>query len=154
MDTIDSKIEGLLITKLVQFKDERGAVMKFLDRTKFQFIDFGEVYFSLIKPGAIKGWKLHKVAVQNICAVYGETTFAFLDLRENSPTLNKSQEIVIDTEDRHYLITIPPGVWYAFKSSSSEFSIISNVSSIVHNPVESVTSNFKDGLIEYEWEND
>jgi dTDP-4-dehydrorhamnose 3,5-epimerase-like enzyme len=79
-DMIKTNIDGLFITKLKSFTDRRGEVLKFIDKTKEQFVDFGEVYFSVINEGVTKGWKLHKLAVQNICAVYGETNFVIDDL--------------------------------------------------------------------------
>ena len=150
-DIIKTNIDGLFITRLKSFSDQRGAVLKFIDKTKKQFVDFGEVYFSVIKEGVTKGWKLHKLAVQNICAVHGETIFVILDRRDNSPTFNQTQEITINPQENHLLITIPPGLWYAFKSNSIEFSIISNVSSILHDTEESESVDFKNNIFKYEW---
>jgi dTDP-4-dehydrorhamnose 3,5-epimerase len=150
-DIIKTNIDGLFITKLKSFNDQRGAVLKFIDRTKDQFVDFGEVYFSVINEGVTKGWKLHKLATQNICAVYGETTFVILDRRDNSQTFNQTQEITINPKENHLLITIPPGLWYAFRSNSIEFSIISNVSSIVHDTEESESLDFNNDIFNYEW---
>lgn len=145
----ETKIVGLQLTKLNSFHDSRGAVYKFLDKTQKSYIEFGEVYFSLINKGVIKGWKLHRIAVQNICAVYGETVFVIHDGRIDSSSFNQFEEIRINPNENHILITIPPGVWYAFKSYTSSFSIISNVSSIVHDPKESDSLDFES--IKYEW---
>ena len=150
-DIIKTNIDGLVITKLKSFNDQRGSVLKFIDKTKEQFVDFGEVYFSVINEGVTKGWKLHKLATQNICAVYGETTFVILDRRDNSQTFNQTQEITINPKEKHLLITIPPGLWYAFRSNSIEFSIISNVSSIVHDTEESESLDFNNDIFNYEW---
>ena len=150
-DIIKSNIDGLFITRLKSFNDQRGAVLKFIDKTKKQFVDFGEVYFSVINEGVTKGWKLHKLAVQNICAVYGETDFVILDKRDNSPTFNQIQEISINTQHNHLLITIPPGLWYAFRCNSKEFSMICNVSSIMHNTEESESVEFNKKIFKYEW---
>jgi dTDP-4-dehydrorhamnose 3,5-epimerase len=150
-DIIKTNIDGLFITKLKSFNDQRGAVLKFIDKTKDQFVDFGEVYFSVINEGVTKGWKLHKLATQNICAVYGETTFVILDRRDNSQTFNQTQEITINPIENHLLITIPPGLWYAFRSNSIEFSIISNVSSIIHDTEESESLDFNNDIFNNEW---
>ncbi len=39
-------IEGVLINKLRQIPDERGAIYHMLRRDNDHFIEFGEIYFS------------------------------------------------------------------------------------------------------------
>ena len=53
-------IDGVIVTPLKQFLDERGKVMHMLKREDEHFLEFGEIYFSCVHPGAIKGWHIHK----------------------------------------------------------------------------------------------
>jgi hypothetical protein len=53
-------IDGVQIIPLLQIPDERGKVMRMLRRTDLHFPDFGEVYFSIVFPGIVKGWHLHR----------------------------------------------------------------------------------------------
>ena len=48
-------IEGVRITPLKTFSDERGSVKKMMSCVDPIFKKFGEVYFSVILPGKIKG---------------------------------------------------------------------------------------------------
>ena len=47
-------IEGVLINKLKQIPDDRGAIYHMLRRDSAHFIEFGEIYFSIAFPGIIK----------------------------------------------------------------------------------------------------
>ena len=53
-------IEGVVITPLKQYVDERGKVMHMLRSDAPEFKSFGEIYFSSVHAGAIKGWHIHK----------------------------------------------------------------------------------------------
>ena len=43
-------IEGVTVTPLKQFFDERGKVMRMIRSTDKHFTQFGEIYFSCIYP--------------------------------------------------------------------------------------------------------
>ena len=53
-----SEIHDLRITPLRRIPDERGAVMHMLRADDPAFERFGEIYFSLVYPGVVKGWHL------------------------------------------------------------------------------------------------
>ena len=59
-------IEGVILTKLNQIKDERGKIMHMMRVDNPIFQKFGEIYFSTVKPNYIKAWHLHKEATLNI----------------------------------------------------------------------------------------
>src|SRR5690349_19661138 len=52
-------IPGVVVSPLKQIPDERGMVMHMLKRTDAPFAGFGEIYFSIVNPGAVKAWKKH-----------------------------------------------------------------------------------------------
>jgi dTDP-4-dehydrorhamnose 3,5-epimerase len=52
-------IEGVIIKELLRIPDERGTIMKMQEASDSEFKGFGEVYFSTVYPGAVKGWHLH-----------------------------------------------------------------------------------------------
>ena len=60
-------IDGVQVIHLQQISDERGAVHHMLEATDPHFIRFGEIYFSTIYPGVVKGWKAHRRLIAN-CA--------------------------------------------------------------------------------------
>ena len=79
-------IEGVVITPLKQFSDERGKVMRMLSREDSVFREFGEIYFSCIYPDAIKGWHIHSRMTLNYTVPHGRIKFVLYNDREGSAT--------------------------------------------------------------------
>ena len=48
-------IDGVQVVPLQRIPDERGTVMHMLKRTDPHFIEFGEIYFSTVYRGVVKG---------------------------------------------------------------------------------------------------
>ena len=51
------EISGVLITKLKKIRDSRGAVFHGIRKSNEGFHGFGELYFSSVENGVVKGWK-------------------------------------------------------------------------------------------------
>jgi dTDP-4-dehydrorhamnose 3,5-epimerase len=64
-------IEGVQIITLRRIPDERGTIFHMLRKTDPHFQQFGEIYFSSIYPGAIKGWHRHHEMTLNYACVFG-----------------------------------------------------------------------------------
>ncbi len=129
---------GVEITPLRKMTDERGSVMHMLKSPEAgQFLNIGEVYFSLTNPGFIKGWKYHKEISQQMVAPVGSIRMVLFDDRSDSHTRGAVQ--VIDFGDCDYsLIKIPPKLWYCFAAKDGKLAIIANATSAPHRPEESV----------------
>jgi len=143
-------IDGVKVIPLKQIPDERGKVMHMLRKTDPHFQEFGEVYFSVVMPGAIKGWHLHKRMVINYAVPFGRIKLVLFDPRENSPTRNEIQELFIG-EDNYCLVSVPPGVWNGFKGYGTTQAIVCNCATIVHDPDEIVRMDPADKRIPYDW---
>jgi len=143
-------IDGVQIVPLKQIPDERGKVMHMLRRTDPHFIEFGEVYFSVVLPGAIKGWHLHQRMVINYAVPHGRIKLVLFDDRDDSPTLGEVQEIFLG-HDHYALVSVPIGVWNGFKGYGLTESIVCNCASIVHDPSEIVRLDPFDTRIPYDW---
>ena len=48
-------IEGVVVQPLRRIADERGSVMHMLRAGDAWFTGFGEIYFSTVYPGVVKG---------------------------------------------------------------------------------------------------
>lgn len=144
-------IEGVKITPLKQILDERGKIMHMLRADVEYFTGFGEIYFSCIHPGAIKGWHIHKEMVLNYAVPHGNIKFVLYDDRENSPTRGELQEIFMGP-DNYCLVTVPPLVWNGFKGIGNEMAIVANCTSITHRADEIDRLDPFDPLIPYNWE--
>jgi dTDP-4-dehydrorhamnose 3,5-epimerase len=143
-------IDGVVVTPLRQIADERGKVMKMLSRTDPTFREFGEIYFSCVHPGAIKGWHVHTRMTLNYAVPHGRIKFVLYDDREQSPTRGRFQEIFM-SPDNYCLVTVPPLVWNGFKGYGDEMAIVANCASIVHDPEEIRRLDPFDPAIPYDW---
>lgn len=144
-------IEGVRITPLKQILDERGKIMHMLRNDAQGFAGFGEIYFSCVHPGAIKGWHIHKEMVLNYAVPHGNIKFVLYDDRAGSPTCGKLQEIFMGP-DNYCLVTVPPMVWNGFKGIGSEMAIVANCTTITHRADEIDRLDPFDPAIPYNWE--
>jgi len=144
-------INGVIITPLKKILDERGKVMHMMRSDSANFQGFGEIYFSCVHPGAIKGWHIHKEMVLNYAVPYGNIKLVLYDDRDTSSTRGGLQEIFLGA-DNYCLVTVPPLVWNGFKGIGQEMAIVANCSSIPHRADEIDRLDPFDPLITYRWE--
>jgi len=143
-------IDGVKVIHLKKIPDERGAVMHMLRRDDPHFIEFGEIYFSTVYPGAIKGWHLHKKMTLNYAVVQGMIKLVLFDGRDGSPTHGEIMELFIG--DLNYcLVVIPPGVWNGFKGIEPEGAIVANCATLPHDPDEIVRLDPFSNQVPYDW---
>ncbi|MBP6621107.1 MAG: dTDP-4-dehydrorhamnose 3,5-epimerase family protein [Alcaligenes sp.] len=143
-------IDGVIITPLKQIVDERGKVMHMLRCDAEHFSSFGEMYFSSVHPGAIKGWHVHHRMILNYAVPYGLIKFVLYDDREDSKTKGMVQEIFLGP-DNYCLVTVPPMVWNGFKGIGIETALVANCASIAHDPNEIERKDPFDPSIPYDW---
>ena len=143
-------IQGVDFHPLKQIPDERGRVMQMLRRDDPWFERFGEIYFSVVYPGVVKGWHLHKVMTLNYAVIVGRIKLVLYDEREDSPTRGKLQEIFAG-EDNYCLITVPPNVWNGFKGLGVEPAIVANCATEPYDPSEIVRSDPFSDRVPYDW---
>lgn len=144
-------IAGVRITPLRQIADERGKVMHMLRRDSEVFTEFGEIYFSCVYPGAVKGWHLHKRMILNYAVPHGHLKFVLYDDRQDSPTRGQLQEIFMGP-DSYVLVTVPPLIWNGFKGIGTEMAIVANCASIPHDPSEIERLDPQTPSIPYDWD--
>lgn len=143
-------IEGVIVTPLCQILDERGKVMHMLRVGDPVFQQFGEIYFSCVYPGAIKGWHIHKKMTLNYAVPHGHIKFVLYDERAESPTLGEVQELFLGP-DNYCLVTVPPMVWNGFKGIGNEMAVVANCATIPHDPGEIDRRDPFDPAISYDW---
>ena len=143
-------IKGVLVKPLSQIADERGKVMHMLRADDPDFEQFGEIYFSVVYPGVVKGWHLHKEMTLNYAVISGMIKFVLYDPRENSPTKGEIQELFIG-EDNYVLVKVPPGIYNGFKGMGVKPAIVANCATLPHSPdeIERVDPSTSD--IPYDW---
>jgi len=145
-------IDGVVITPLKQIHDERGAVLHMLRQDAPHYEGFGEVYFSIVNPGVVKGWKRHKRMTMNLAVPRGRVKLVLVDLRDGSATQGKVQEIFIGEDvDEYCLVTVPPMVWNASQCLGNEPAIVANGASIPHEKEEGEDLPLDTNSIPYTW---
>lgn len=144
-------IKGVLVKSLSQIPDERGKIMHMLRADEPHFEKFGEIYFSVVYPGIIKGWHIHKEMTLNYAVISGMIKLVLYDPREDSPTGGEIQELFVG-EDNYVLVKIPPGVYNGFKGIGVKPAIVANCATMPHRPdeIERLDPFTKD--IPYDWE--
>ena len=143
-------IDGVVLTPLKQYFDERGKVMHMLREDSTVFTKFGEIYFSCTHPGVVKAWHLHKAMTLNYAVIYGEIKFVLYDNRPGSKTQGEVQELFISPEN-YILVTVPPLIWNGFKGVGTQTAIVANCATIAHNPDEIERRSPTDPSIPYNW---
>lgn len=144
------EIEGVRLEKRKVIEDERGAVLHWLRSDSELFDEFGEVYFSSVKPGVVKAWKRHFQMTQNFVVPHGEAEFVIYDDRPNSLSKGLVSRYILGREN-YSLLQVPPMLWYGFRALGSETPIIGNCTNLCHDPAESETLPLTSPSIPFQW---
>ena len=145
-------IEGVVITRLKEIKDDRGSVMHMIRSDSSVFKTFGEIYFSTVLENKIKAWHMHKEMTLNYVCIEGKIRFVLYDDRKNSKTKGEIQELILSPKD-YFLVTVPPLIWNGFENIGDKKSILANCSSIPHRDDEIIRKQSFDSSIPYKWSN-
>jgi dTDP-4-dehydrorhamnose 3,5-epimerase len=143
-------IEGVLTVPLRKIADERGMVMHMLRSGDAHFEQFGEIYFSLVYPGVVKAWHLHRRMTLNYAVVAGMIKLVLYDERPESPTRCDLQEIFLG-DANYMLVRIPPGIWNGIKAIGTATAIVANCATVAHDPEEIVRMSPLNCRIPYDW---
>ena len=144
-------IDGVAVRPLRRIPDERGTVMHMLRADDPHFEKFGEIYFSTVYPGVVKGWHRHQRMTLNYAVVSGLVKLALYDDRPGSKTHGEVMELFVG--DQNYaLVTVPPMVWNGFKGVAPAPSIVANCATIPHDPTEIERLDPASPTIPYRWD--
>ena len=135
-------MKKIKVTKLSIIENEKGPIMHALKNSDNELRRFGEIYFSEIYFGKIKGWKRHIRMRMNLIVPEGFVKFVFYD-----PKLNYFEECEIGIKN-YSRITVAPGLWFAFKGLEKR-NLVMNIADIEHDPNECEKKDLLD--IKYNW---
>ena len=136
-------LEDIVVTPLAHITTTGGDVLHAMKQNDAGYTSFGEAYFSFVNAGAIKGWKRHTRMTMNIIVPVGQVKFIF--------HLDGTKEFRVENvgTERYARITVPPGIWFAFKGLFYPKSLLLNIASIPHDPNEVERLTLSE--IEYDW---
>ena len=143
-------IEGVSFVPLRRIPDERGTIMHMLRSDDPHFADFGEIYFTTVHEGVVKGWHRHRDVTVNYACPFGRIKLALYDDREGSPTRGALVEAFLGP-DNYALAVIPPGVWNGIKGLSAPYALVANCATLPHDPARTERLDPHGGAIPYDW---
>ena len=138
---MDSGLNNVTTKQLSIIKTSSGSIMHALKSNERDYKGFGEIYFSQVNSGEIRGWKKHKIMHSNLIVPYGKmkiVTYDGIEFKEH--TLSKKNYI---------RLSIPAKIIYGFQCISETFALLVNIASIPHdiNEVEEI----KLDELNYKW---
>jgi dTDP-4-dehydrorhamnose 3,5-epimerase len=151
MNFLESLIDGVILTELLQINDERGSVLHMLRNDAPEFTRFGECYFSEVLPKVVKAWKRHHTQTQNLAVPVGRVRIVIYDDRGNSPTQGQLQELELGRPDSYWRLRIPCGLWYGFACLGETPALIVNCADSPHDRTDSELRQKDDSSIPYSW---
>lgn len=143
-------IDGVRVIPLRRIPDERGTIFHMLRADDPHFEQFGEIYFTSVYPGVVKGWHKHSEMTLNYACVFGRVKLVVYDDRPHSTTAGTVLEVFLGPDD-YSLVTIGPGIWSGFKGMSEPFAIIANCCTHPHDPSRTTRVDPFENDIPYDW---
>lgn len=143
-------INGVGIYPRQKFCNDQGCVYKMIQDDDVFFERFGEIYFSFIKPGVIKGWNIHTRMDVNMACVNGTVLLVLYDRRPDSSSTGVIQEIIIGERD-YCLVHIPHGVAFSWKALDDKSALIANCATLPHSQEELIKISLTSSDIPYTW---
>ncbi|HEX9987660.1 MAG TPA: dTDP-4-dehydrorhamnose 3,5-epimerase family protein [Chloroflexia bacterium] len=145
------EIEGVVAKKLVTHPDERGFFRELIRVNDPFFAEgFAQLSHSLMHPGVVKAWHLHKTQVDWWYVPMGVLKVALYDTRPESPTRGVLQELFMGGEHGYSVLKIPPGVAHGCKAIGGAAHLI-YVTSMIYNTEEELRIAHDDPEIGYDW---
>lgn len=126
---------GVTLTVLKRIPTPGGDVLGAMKHTDTGFAGFGEAYFSIVKPGAVKAWKYHKRMTLNLVVPVGTVRFVIRDDRASSPSNGLIEQVTLSPSN-YQRLTIPPMIWFGFQGIGAIDAMLLNLANIAHDPLE------------------
>ena len=144
-------IEGTVLEDLVTHTDERGFFREIIRVTDEFFAEgFGQWSHSLMYPGVIKAWHIHKKQIDWWYVCTGLLKVALHDTRPDSPSYRETMEFLMGDDQPARLVRIPPGVAHGCKCLSGPANLF-YVTSSVYDPDDEGRIAYDDPEIGYDW---
>jgi dTDP-4-dehydrorhamnose 3,5-epimerase len=125
-DKVDRLIEGVVVRRLHPHEDKRGELVE-LYRESWNLHPAPLVfsYMVTLRPGAIRGWAMHKLQDDRIIIVSGFFRWALFDNRPESPTFQKLNVFTFSERNRA-IFTIPANVIHGAQNIGTTEAIFVN----------------------------
>ena len=122
--------EGVILKDLVTHTDERGTVCELYDlRWGVNSDPLVFAYTFTIRPGAAKGWGVHREHEDRYAFLSGELELVLYDARDDVSTSDLEARLFL-SDRRRQLLVIPRGVWHAERNVGAVDVVVVNFPTI------------------------
>jgi dTDP-4-dehydrorhamnose 3,5-epimerase len=122
--------DGVVLHPLTTHTDDRGTVCELYDpRWEINGDPLVFAYMFTLRPGAAKGWGVHREHEDRYAFLTGEAEIVLYDGREESPTAGLEARLFLSALHRTVLV-IPRGVWHAERNIGSTDVMVVNFPTI------------------------
>jgi dTDP-4-dehydrorhamnose 3,5-epimerase len=143
-------IKDVQVVDLVPRIDDRGYLIEVLRSTDEYFTKFGQVYVvgDMVR-NTVRAFHVHKILWDWFFISHGSAKFALVDGRNESPTYNEVNTVIL-TIIKPQLLVVPPGVYHGWMSLEDDTLMVSTASEVYNreNPDEARVPYDSFG---YEW---
>lgn len=133
----------IILTPLKQISHPKGDIYHALKKSDAGYRAFGEAYFTTVHQDDVKGWKKHTVMTLNLVVPVGAVEFVVHDMQTGA------FESVTLSQANYQRLTVPPGLWVAFRGVGPELNLVLNIADIEHDPEEAENRPLES--IDYAW---
>ena len=95
------------IVRLKKYKNSKGVLLKYIDKSSPLFRKFGEIYFNQINQNKKSDWIFHKKNQCLLTVINGKIRFEII-------TKKKKKEKVTLSTDNYKLLALPKKTWFRF----------------------------------------
>ena len=111
MKVEETKLDGVLLVKLLGFEDHRGEYVELYNRQKYQAegmgVDFVEDDMSIATRGVIKGIHGDPVTWKLISCLHGKFYLVVINYDKESSQFGKWEGFVLSESNKHQVL-VPP----------------------------------------------
>ena len=144
-------IDGVVLKSLDTHQDERGFFREIIRETDDFFQEgFGQWSHSLMYPGVIKAWHIHKKQTDWWYVSTGVLKVVLYDKRPESSTYRQSMEMMLGYGYEPSILKIPPGVAHGCKCLAGPANLL-YITSHTYDPEDEGRISHDDPEIGYDW---
>ncbi|HVT61457.1 MAG TPA: dTDP-4-dehydrorhamnose 3,5-epimerase family protein [Thermoanaerobaculia bacterium] len=124
------RIAGVAVRMATTHVDERGEICEIYSPAwGLGPVPLVYVYQSLVRPGKVKGWVVHRLQDDRLFVSLGFIKIVLYDARSESPTLGMVNEILLSERNRG-LVIVPQGVYHAVQNIGESDALFLNMPSL------------------------
>jgi len=132
-ERLERLIDGLIVRPARPQEDKRGEILEIFDPGwGVQADPLVYVYASTIRPGAIKGWIVHRHQEDRVFHLAGVVRWGFFDDRAGSPT-HRLLNVLTFSDRTRSLIVVPRGVFHAVENIGQSEAVFVNMPTAPYN---------------------